>query len=424
MVFSKQTVLLACLVVCLIPGTSDAERTAQGGRTFETLARQALQVFPAIETSRAEREAAESQLTSARWQRYPTPSIEASVDDDEQRTGVLSLEQPLWTGGRINAGVDAAQSRFQASVAGLSDTRTDVLLRLADGFSEVARRQAQLELAAQNIDAVRDLQEMIERRFDRRVSAQADLELAKSRLAQAQAERTEFQQALRLALAQIMELVGDRVESVATDEGTAFGMPQSMEEAHRLAQAFSPTLTRLEHQQQAARADARAERSAWWPNVSLRLEQREQRGDGILPGERSEFRALITVQSDFGPGLSTLSNVEAAVSEANAVGADLARERLAVETQISDLWFQRRSAQRRIESAERNVASAERVRASYRSQYAIGQKSWLDVMNAVREANSAAIALENARADKMRASLSIAILTGFAEDALLEETDR
>ncbi|ANB03171.1 TolC family protein [Ectothiorhodospira sp. BSL-9] len=364
-------------------------------------------------------DAARADRNAAAWQRFPTPGLQASSDDDTTQA-VLSLQQPLWTGGRIMAGIDAAESRLEASREQVGGVRQDVLQRVIDAYAEASRRKAQLEIATRNVDELRSLQQMIERRVRQMASPQADLELASSRLAQAIAERTAIAQSLRSSLAQLSELSGQEVRAVqlASVSGALISVAE-LDEAQREALNHSPQLARLGFQQKAARADTRGERAAHFPTLALRLEQRENRGSDIVATERSDTRLLMVLESNFGAGFSTVASIEAASSRAQSLGQEREAAVRELRSEVADLWHQRESAQLRLQSAEQTRLSAERVSASYNRQYAIGQKSWLDLMNAVREASSAGLAVEDARSDVFRATWRLADLTGSAAALLL-----
>lgn len=391
---------------------------------FDDLAEAAVRHYPAITASLRQQDAARSDREAAGWQRFPTPAVQASSDDDITQA-VLSLEQPLWTGGRITAGIEAAESRLGASREQVGGVRQDILQRVIDAYAEASRRTAQLEIAARNVDELSDLQQMIERRVRQMASPQADLELASSRLAQAVAERVAIAQALRSSLAQLSELSGQEVSAVAPSSAAEDpGLAATLSEAQREALSHSPQLAQLGFQQQAAKADTRGERAARFPSLALRLEQRENRGGGIAAPERSDTRVLMVMESNFGAGLSTLASIDAASSRQQSLEQEREAALRELRSEVADLWHQREAAGLRLDSAEQTRLSAERVSASYNRQYAIGQKSWLDLMNAVREASSAGLAVEDARADVFRASWRLATLIGSAQVAALSPDAR
>ena len=395
----------------------DAIENERPAWSFELLAKQATDHYPSVVAGLRQQDAARADREAAGWQRFPTPAVQASTDDDISQA-VLSLQQPLWTGGRITAGIQAAESRLGASREQVGSVRQDILQRVIDAYAEASRRTAQLEIAERNVDELRDLQQMIERRVRQMASPQADLELASSRLSQAVAERVAIGQALRSSLAQLSELSGQEVTAVApVSANDELGLAATLDEAQRKAVSHSPRLAQLGFQQQAAKADTRGERAARFPTLALRLEQRESRGGDISAPERSDTRLLMVMESNFGAGLSTMASIDAASARQESLEQEREAAVRELRSEVADLWHQREAASLRFDSAEQTRLGAERVSASYNRQYAIGQKSWLDLMNAVREASSAGLAVEDARADVFRASWRLATLIGSARVA-------
>lgn len=372
--------------------------------------------YPAIQGKRQEVRAALADQEAAGWQRFPVPGVQASRDSSGNSQTVFSVQQPLWTGGRIRAGMDAAEARHGSALAEVERTREEVLLRLAQSFVEASRRQAQQDIALENLQQHERLRAMIERRIAQQVSPEVDLALADSRLSLARNELSLIQQGRQLALDRLRELSGQSVQAVEGEIQASAWLPATLPEALTQAEERAPGLRVLEYREVAAMADVRAERAQWWPLVALRLEQRE--------GERTERRALIVLESQLGAGLSTLANAGAAQARRDAIAWEretVLRER---QTQVTEAWRQMESAQQRLRNAEQNRRGSEEVFASYSRQYVIGQKSWLDVLNAVREATAAATSVEDARAELRLAQIRLGLLTGGIGSAFVQGMDQ
>lgn len=400
------------LAGCLLLWSSLIDAAADDAWDFVSLLQLTIRDYPALLAGERQRAAAREDRTAAGWQRFPTPGAELTLDDDEATTAVLSLEQPLWTAGRIRAGIDAGDARVDAADNALDETRDRIVIRLAESFIELRRRQVQLGIAASNIRELEQLQQMIARRVAQNASPRSDLDLAESRLSQARVERASILQARAGAQTRLSELAGVTVQRLGDQPLPEMELPADLEAAQRAAASNNPELRRLESETLASSADVRASRAARYPTVSLRLEQREQQGGRLSAGARSESRALLLVQSDFGAGLSRNAEVGAAVARRDALAEERNTAIRELRSEVADAWFLLREAAARLDSARLNRDAAARVSASYNRQYVIGQASWLDLMNAVREAGNAALGVEDARADRDRAGLQLAVLTG------------
>jgi len=379
--------------------------------SFDALLRETERTYPALAARARAKDAAEAELEAARWQRYPVPGIQAGTDNDGNRETVAFVQQPLWTGGRITAGIDAAEARLGAADEDIGIKRREVLSRLIDAYVETRRRQAQQHIYRKNIQQHERLLAMIERRVSNEVSPKVDHDLARSRLYQAANELSFALQALADAQTQLGELVGQNVMSVdQTAPEETRGLPESKAEALTQAISASPRLQRLSYELLAADADVKSERASYWPQVSLRLEHRHNSAQ--LPANQRENRALLQLESQFGAGLSSGARVNAAQARRDALSEERRTAQREIESEVALSWNQWTASRLRLENSRINRDSAQLVFDSYTRQYVVGQKSWLDVLNAVREATTASVTVEDATAEALRARLKLRMLSG------------
>ena len=206
------------------------------------------------------------------------------------------------------------------------------------------------------------------------------------------------------ALAQLAQLSGKPVADISEQGVSALGAPASLETALSQALGYSPTLRRLTYEEEAANADIDSKRSAYMPQLSLRLEK--------SVGQTQASSAMLVLQAQPGAGLSAGSGVDAAIARREA--ARMAREAAdrSINERITLDWNEWVAARLRQENAVQSRAMSTEVFESYTRQYVIGRKSWIDVLNAVREATQSQFALEDARAQVIAASLRLRAQAG------------
>jgi adhesin transport system outer membrane protein len=163
-------------------------------------------------------------------------------------------------------------------------------------------------------------------------------------------------------------------------------------------------LRRLTYEEDAASADITSKRSAYMPQLALRLERSR--------GQINDSRVMLVLLAQPGAGLSALSGVDAAVAKHEAV--QMAREAAVRDTRerVTLDWNEWTAARLRLENASESGAMSTEVFESYARQYVIGRKTWSDVLNAVREATQSQFALEDARAQAIAASLRLSAQSG------------
>ncbi len=380
--------------------------------SFEEIVRQTLSTHPSIQAKRSTAGAAKADLDGAVWQRYPTPSIEANTDNNGVRTTLLRIQQPLWSGGRIDASIDAAGSRHQAADAAIQETRQELIQRVIAAYVEALRQQANTATLTQGLQQNTDLLGLITRRVQNEASARVDQELAESRLYQSENDLSNARQALANALTQLSQLAGTPVEQVeAMHDDSSIGQ-LGQESLLEQAVSWSPLLRRLQFEEAAAQADIETKRASYKPQVSLRFENSNSSDSLNGSAAYNTNRLLVVLEAQTGAGLSALSGVEAAIARQEAVlqqreGAqrDL-KERIAID------WSELRTARMRLDNAAKASRSAKNVYESYTRQFTAGKKGWFEVLNMVRESTQSETATTDASAQMTGAIMRLKLVSG------------
>jgi adhesin transport system outer membrane protein len=195
------------------------------------------------------------------------------------------------------------------------------------------------------------------------------------------------------------------VSAIAVPAVPDAGALASLQAVLTQALAYSPTLRRLGFEEATAQADIAAKRSAYMPQLVLRLEN----STGL---QASEQRAMLVLLAQPGAGLSAKSGTDAAVARREA--ARLAREAAErdVRERVTLDWNEWVATRLRLDNASQARAMSTEVSESYARQYTAGRKTWIDVLNAVREATQSELAVDDAQAQMLAASLRLRAQTG------------
>ena len=376
---------------------------------------------PAVTSQHALLRAADQGLSSARWQYFPTFSVsmqgvKAGGADvayaGDPRVTVLGLTQPLWTGGRIEAGVNKAQALAAGARASLDETRQQLAIRVVqvygDWLSAYRKRLAYQVGQAQHLS----LRDQVARRIHEGQAAASDLALAQGRLTSLEADMALAVTQEEVSLMRLSQLLGQHVSAHYLNDQSAQILPQHEGLSQLLAQAHdnSPSLMRARSNILVQSAAIAETKSATLPEVSLRLEQ--QHGNFNYAGGPVQTRAFVGVSSKLGAGLSTVSVIREAVQRhASALAEIQVQQRNLTEQIMSDHALLMSSHARR-KALEISVAQADEVLASWDRQYLAGRKSWQDLMNSAREQLQVKAQLADLEGSQLVASWRLAIMSG------------
>ena len=405
--WSLQFWLMICLLAVGIIGSPLYASTQVEAWSFEQLVRHAIATHPSVLARRSSAVAAHADLRTAVWQRYPGLAVESSTEGlgDTPSATVVRVQQPLWTGGRITAGIDAASSRRDAAESMIKETTDEVTLKVITAYVEAVRQQARQEAALLNVTEHEKLLEMIDRRVMQEVSPAVDKDLAESRLYQAQNEFSLARQILDQALAQLAQLTGKLVKQVLDiQKNDDFHLPESRDLLLKQALARLPTLQRLAAEEQAAAADVTSSKALWWPQAVARYDKRF--------GHYPDDQALLVIEMQPGAGLSSVSAVAAARAKQDAARQAQESALRDLSEQITVDWNEVQGARERLRGSLLARQKSAGISESYARQYTAGRKSWLDVLNAVREATYAEYAVADVTAQLHGARMRLRLLSG------------
>lgn len=387
--------------------------------TLDQVMQSALNTHPAVLGKLSSSAAARAEREGAEWQRYPAPSIEAAAQNGGGTSTVVRLQQPLWTGGRITAGIEAAGRRSEAAEAAVAEARQEIGLKVIAAFTEAQRQQARQAAAVGGVNEHEKLLKMITRRVKREVSPPVDKGFAQSRLFQAINDLSSAAQARVNALTQLSQLAGQTVGEVA-GEMSGKEVPANREAALDQALGYSPALRRLAFEEAAADEDIASKRSAYMPQLAVRLE----RSTGSTTGLTNDSRALLVLEAQPGAGLSAISGVDAAIARREAVRQSREAALRDLRERVNMDWNDLVAARLRLDNARQARTMSAEVFESYARQYAAGRKTWIDVLNAVREATQSDLAVADAAAQAAAAALRLRLLTGGLNEHAVKNDER
>jgi adhesin transport system outer membrane protein len=165
---------------------------------------------PSLQSQASLVRASQAEVKGANWQFYPTPSVSveqvsASNQDTsynkDSRVITFRLQQPLWTAGRLTAGVGRAEAASAVAMAQMEETRLQLALRTIQAWGEWRAGHQKLIAQRESLQTHQRLVALIQRRVEGGVSAVADEVMAQGRLEQTQSE---------LALAQAQQVSAAR----------------------------------------------------------------------------------------------------------------------------------------------------------------------------------------------------------------------
>jgi adhesin transport system outer membrane protein len=380
--FKKIIALLSLSVSIALQAESPSEAQAL---SVDQAMQYAIKTHPLILSAEGQYRAAKSELTASRWSRFPTVGASARENSFDEKQDVTTASMPLWMGGRINADIDLAKSKRDGALSGISEAQQSVMLDTIGLFFDYFKSEKKLEIASLNVDEHQRLYEIIERRVEAATSPDVDAMLAQARLQSARSAQIQAASIKDISKASLELTVGRVIDAVLVNNNPEpFGI--SLNEAVATGIAVSPRIARIESEIKGFEANIKSAKSALYPQVSLGYEKRFNDPDSSRVDQEETF---VSVQFQPGAGLAVASSISAAKQRKQSARDSLEAEKRELRRQIKTAWNEYASVSFQLEPSKMLVDATNSVIESYLRQYAVGKKSWLDVLNAQREATQA-----------------------------------
>lgn len=386
----------------------------------------AMQHAPQVEAAGAESASADARVREARAAALPSAIATGSYGKgrlDPQgyfglqsasvspRAAQLSLEQPLYTGGRLRAGIAQARAGSRAAEASERLVRSQAIVDTAESYGDVIVTRRMVELHGQLLAQMQQVQHEAELRFDAGETSRTDVAHAAARLAEAEAALAQSRGMARVAEARFTHLTGLPAQDLAPLPPSP-ATPATLAETIDRARAGNPALAQAQAGLEAARAAARAARAERLPTIGAFAEGtlvRDQffpdyRTDGTTFGVRARWQLFSSGRVSAG--------IAAADGAARAAEARLRGAGAMVDEQATGA-FEAVQATRLVETAAaRQARAAAQALESVRHEVRVGEKPQLALLDMQREATAAAIAEIQAQSARVNAAYQLLALLG------------
>jgi adhesin transport system outer membrane protein len=362
---------------------------------------------PSIQAQRALRDGAQNDVKSAQQQFWPTPSVtvenvRAGAQDGAYQGNATvqtyRLQQPLWTGGRLTAGLNKAQANLQVAQHAHDDMVQQLSLRAVQAWTDWYAASLKLAAIDNSVLTHQRLYDQVRRRVQEGASAAVELVLTEGRLAQTAAQRAGIQAQLLAAKLKVGQLMGSPVPMPEKPTENLIFNTDGSERLEEAALQRSPALQRQAALLDAQKAELAERQAELWPEIYLRAEHQNGQYANSALSSGSVSRYYIGLSSRFGAGLSSLTALTTLQRKLEASEADLQANRRNVREQVQTDWQQWTSVRARLPELERSVQASQKTAEAWDRQFLAGRKSWLEVMNTARELLQAELELADALA--------------------------
>lgn len=415
--------------ISLFIGASLGALLAAGPASAETLQEAIASAFetnPGLEIERYSTDIARENLNLARSAGRPQVNLSASggyeyVDtnsllnfgtgDRPIASAQLQAAQPIYTGGRISAGIRQAEAGISAADQSYEAASQDLILNVVTAYMDVRRDREAVAIRKNNVEVTGEQVRAAEDRFEVGVVTLTDVAQAKARLEGARAALAGAEATLEGSVAVYQFLTGLTPGDLGAPPPVP-ALPLSLEEATLAGLANNPTIEAARQQLRAAGAGIDSAKAGGRPQVSIV----GTAGIQETWGDTSRRDTNVSAVAQGTIPLFTGGTVKAQVNAAKLQREQARRQVDSLETriraQIAQAWFGYEASLRAIEASQRQVEAAEIAYEGAKEELAVGVRTTLDVLDQEQQLFEARLALVAAERDSYVAAHQLLRATG------------
>ena len=419
---------LMLLALCATPIPGFAE-------TLATAWADALASHRQIEAASAMRDAADYELEQARGGRLPrlgltsgytrfdtAPGFELGpfttgpiFDGDDYLNAGVQVEVPLYYGGGVNAGINAAEFGAAAAANQLAAVIQDIKLGVAEHYVGVLRAERAVAVADSYVASLRSHTENARSRYEFGDVPQNDYLAASVTLADAEQRLLQATNNLDYARAAYNRFLGRPLAAPVSldpdlDIDAFVPVTATLDDLIEQARRSRSELRALDAQEQALRSQADRARASARPRLALTGGYMYLENEFLT--EEEFWMAGVSFNWNLFDGGQARKQSNAIERKAAAVGHNRADMASMVDLQVRRAWNDRSEAENRLQVAKSAVDQASENLRVVRNRYEAGASTNTEVLDAEALREQSMSNLDNARFEVELARLRLARAIG------------
>lgn len=394
--------------------------------TLQDALNHAAQTNPSVLAARQELMEVEELYPQARAGWLPSLSAEASLyatdiessnfsqgDGATTKDYTLSVDQPIFRGGRTFADTARAKYLIQAGEATLQQSEQNLYLRTINAYMNLLRDAEIYMLRKNNKESLDKELHATQERYDLGDTTITDVHQARQRFQRAKAESVRAMGAYKSSQAVFEEETGlspsalTRPDPTFTFSGTLDGLITMAEDNH-------PSIWIAKYRQLAAEEDVNSIFRELFPQISAFASYNKQYDPqpGIVADSETSTIGLRATLALYQGG-ATRSRVRESKYAAKRLEYEIQDVTRNIRQDVRSDWNDYLAASQELASRKAEIQSARLALDGVREEARMGQRTTLDILDAERELTEAKILLAQAMRNEIVAEYTLAARVGL-----------
>ena len=303
----------------------------------------------------------------------------------------LSLTQLIYDFGKTNNSISQSSARRDSYRYQLMETLTAVAEKTALSYVEVRRYSDLLQAAKENVQALKNVEQLAKLRADAGVSSTSDELQTRTRIAGMQATVEQYNAALNSARARLAVLTGMQAEAYSP-------VPEKLaveqNAVNQIDYSLIPAVMAAQNMERSAQYGVETAKSQHWPTLSLKGGRTRYESDNRAYWDD---QIQLNIDAPLYQGGAVSARVRQAEGTRTMASSQVDQARFDVLQKASVAQADWTGARGRMAAGSLQLENALRARAVYKNEYTLSKRSINDLLSVeqdVWQATSAKIMAE------------------------------
>lgn len=341
---------------------------------------------------------AEANIGIRRLENSARNSLGLSALNERPRYVGISIEQPIYDMGRRSATISAQTSRVSSLKEAREQTAEQAAFQVARAYVVTLLYGQLLDNAKANMTFHDRLAADMREGVAQGAMSVSERQQADERRQQALVRLTDAERDVGTARNLFMSLVGREPVGLEQPPSAATVLAPTLDESIRNAARQDPAVIAAQHDVASTQALVRRARADGLPTIDAQGSARTGNDFDGFRGKTNDYSALVSMRWRFFDGGVNAARVREAMGRSYEAAEALIKAQRESERGVRDDWEQLGAWRTKLTEQDVRAQVAKDLVFSYRSQFGIGRRSLLDVLDAQSASFSAAGEREAARA--------------------------
>jgi adhesin transport system outer membrane protein len=429
---------LLAVFLCTAAHADDAlrPRAPSGAYSIIDALKEAVNSNPGVSEAAANRRATEAEMRQQQSTLLPQVRLQAGYGPEkltrndivpppagdgqwrnDAREGSVVIRQLLFDGFTSLNEIWRQSARVDAAAARVHERTELIALDAAEAYIDMVRYLRLIQLAEENVSALRAIAGDVKQRFDGGRSGEGDYQQSIERLTGGQAVLAEFKLKLDEARAKYRRAVGLEPYNLRFP-GRLHGMPRSKDDSLAVTLRHNPTLRAAGADAIAAKYGFRATAGAFMPTISLEGRATKGVDAGMILGRSEDLAGKVVMSWDiYRGGQDSWRRAEMAERMIEQTQRHARLQRDAFES-LDKAWAARTVTSERVLYLTKQSEAARKVIESYSKEYELGQRTLIDLLDARNQYFNSLVSIVSTRAVAVFADFQLLATMGHLLDYL------